>query len=159
MVFGQIALKVSMFWTAALLTEAMCYRGILEITFWTAASGIADAGLALLGCSLPHVLPVSVLPVCRVHHPCSVGCLVQEWASNIQNTFFHFLPNKLQLLCYCQVSRPWDFSLFQCFKCFISHVSNRFLLKSLTGLSSQGRTLWKNVCTVPFQVTSFNHLY
>lgn len=42
----QIALKLSMFWTAAMLMEAVCYRGILEITFGTAGSGIADAGLA-----------------------------------------------------------------------------------------------------------------
>lgn len=33
MVFGQIALKLSMFWTAARFMEAMCCRGILELMF------------------------------------------------------------------------------------------------------------------------------
>lgn len=34
-----------------------------------------------------------------------------------------------------------------------------FCLESLNGLPSQGRTLWKNVCTAPFQITLLNHLY
>lgn len=33
MVFGQITPKLSMFWTAAMLMKAMCYRGILESKF------------------------------------------------------------------------------------------------------------------------------
>lgn len=154
MVFGQITLKLSMFWTAAMLMEAMCYSGILEITFWAAHSGIADAGVALLGCSLPTCFQCQCF-LCSVFiTSCSMGWLVQEWTSNIQSNFFYFLPNKLQLHCYCQVSRPLEFSPFQCSKWFISHVS-RFLFRKSQWLIKSRKDIMGKCVHGSFSSNSF----
>lgn len=130
MVFGQITLELSVFWTAATLAEAMCYRGILEIRFWTAGSGAVHAGVALLGCSLATCFLCQCFLRAVFITSCSMGCLVQECTSSILNAFLHFLPNKLQLLCHCQLSRPLDFSPFQYSNCFLSHVSSRIVFRN-----------------------------
>lgn len=148
MVFGQIALKLGMFWTAAHM-EAMCYRGILEITFWTAGSGIADAGVALLGCSLPTCFPSPPAPwgvLCKSGPPTF---------KTTSSTFFLTSCNcSVTLKCQDLQNSP-RFSVLSA----LFHMRAVFCLESLSGLSSQGKTLWENVCTVPFQITLFNHLY
>lgn len=103
--------------------------------------------LLMQGCLLMQaqyftgMLPAHVLPITS----CSMGCPVQEWTSNIQNNFFHFLPNKLQLLCHPQVSRPSKFSPFQCSKCFISHASSFLFRKSQWLIKSRKNIMGKCV--------------